>query len=154
MKVAITSMYANPLHYGHIECLRLSKELADVLVVIINNDHQAKLKRGTESYQSMEHRMEIVRELKSVDHAVPSIDTDSTVIQSITEVVRWMKELHGEDTEFIFTKGGDRFSNEIPEKEVCDNLNIQIIDGLGEKLYSSSDMIEGYVEVDLNTRNS
>jgi len=44
-KLAITSMYANPLHPGHIECLELSKQQADELWVIINNDHQAKLKR-------------------------------------------------------------------------------------------------------------
>ena len=50
-KVAITSMYANPLHPGHIECLELSKELADELIVIVNSDHQARLKRGTDSFQ-------------------------------------------------------------------------------------------------------
>ena len=27
MTVAITSMYANPIHPGHIECLKLSKEI-------------------------------------------------------------------------------------------------------------------------------
>ena len=32
MKYAITSMYANPIHPGHIECLRLSKELCDELL--------------------------------------------------------------------------------------------------------------------------
>lgn len=36
--IAITSMYANPIHPGHIECLNLSKEQADELWVIVNND--------------------------------------------------------------------------------------------------------------------
>ena len=51
MKYAITSMYANPIHPGHIECLELSKELADKLLVIVNNDKQAELKRGVKSFQ-------------------------------------------------------------------------------------------------------
>ncbi|MDQ5968699.1 MAG: Adenylyltransferase/cytidyltransferase family protein [Patescibacteria group bacterium] len=44
-RLAITSMYANPLHPGHIECLDLSLEHADELWVIINNDNQAEMKR-------------------------------------------------------------------------------------------------------------
>lgn len=45
--LAITSMYANPIHPGHIECLELSKSEAgaDELWVIINNDKQAEMKR-------------------------------------------------------------------------------------------------------------
>ena len=44
--------------------------------------------------------------------------------------------------EIIFTKGGDRFANEIPEKVVCDSLGIKIVDGLGLKTHNSSDMIK------------
>ena len=39
-------------------------------------------------------------------------------------------------------KGGDRFADNIPEKKVCDNLGIKIIDGLGEKIYNSSEMVK------------
>ena len=37
-KIIITSMYANPIHPGHVECLEQSKELGDYLIVIVNND--------------------------------------------------------------------------------------------------------------------
>ena len=40
----------------------------------------------------------------------------------------------------IFAKGGDRTSAEIPESKICSELNIQIIDGLGKKIRSSSDL--------------
>ena len=40
----------------------------------------------------------------------------------------------------IFAKGGDRTSGEIPESKVCNELGIEIIDGLGEKIRSSSDL--------------
>jgi glycerol-3-phosphate cytidylyltransferase-like family protein len=49
--LAITSMYANPIHPWHIECLELSKQNADELWVIINNDYHAKLKRWLDSFQ-------------------------------------------------------------------------------------------------------
>lgn len=45
-------------------------------------------------------------------------------------------------SEIIFTKGGDRFANKIPEKVVCDSLDIKIVDGLGLKTHNSSDMIK------------
>ena len=37
----------------------------------------------------------------------------------------------------IFAKGGDRFAHEIPEKDLCNELGIKIVDGLGEKKNSS-----------------
>ena len=45
-KVVIVSGYFDPLHIGHLEYLRLAKELGDKLVVIVNNDKQCKLKKG------------------------------------------------------------------------------------------------------------
>ena len=45
-------------------------------------------------------------------------------------------------TEFIFAKGGDRFSGNTPEKIICDELNIKLVDGLGAKTHNSSDLIK------------
>ena len=61
MTLGITSMYANPIHPGHIECLELSKNYCDVLWVIVNNDKQAKLKRGKESFQNENYRKTIIK---------------------------------------------------------------------------------------------
>ena len=83
MKYAITSMYANPIHPGHIECLELSKELADKLLVIVNNDKQAELKRGVKSFQDETFRLKIVTSIRYVDYAIISIDSDPTVCASI-----------------------------------------------------------------------
>ena len=46
MKIVVTSGYFDPLHVGHIECLELAKQLGDKLIVIVNSDLQAKLKKG------------------------------------------------------------------------------------------------------------
>lgn len=114
--LAITSMYANPLHPGHIECLELSKSEteADELWVIINNDRQAELKRGMKSFQDEDFRMKVVESLKPVDRVFLSIDTDSGVCASLKHLI-YEAKMSGKYEKIIFTKGGDRFATEIPE---------------------------------------
>jgi cytidyltransferase-like protein len=140
-KYGITSMYANPIHPGHIECLELSKQLVDELWVIVNNDKQAEIKRGVPSFQNQEDRKKIVESIRYVDHAEISIDIDASVCQSIVKLYVDIKQIDP-DCEIIFTKGGDRFAGEIPEKTLCDSLGIRIVDGLGEKTHNSSEMVK------------
>jgi cytidyltransferase-like protein len=136
--VAITSLYANPLHPGHIDCLNRSKALADQLWVIVNNDHQAEQKRGTKSFQNEQVRMQIVAALRLVDRVILAEDTDSTVCRTLERLIL---EAQQASNIVIFTKGGDRFATEIPERDICKRYNARIVDGLGEKLYSSSDFV-------------
>ena len=126
MKTVATSGYFDPLHVGHLECLELAKKLGDKLIVIINSDFQAKLKKG-KSFMSQEDRMKIVAALKCVDEVFLSIDKDKTQCESL----KYLKP-------DIFAKGGDRTNNEIPESKTCKEFNIKIIDGLGHKIRSSS----------------
>ena len=126
MKV-VTSGYFDPLHVGHIECLELAKELGDELIVIVNNDYQAELKKG-KSFMSEKDRMKIVSSLKCVDKVFLSIDKDKSICESL-------KHLNPD----IFAKGGDRTSGEIPEAAICKEMGIKIIDGLGKKIRSSSE---------------
>ncbi len=140
-KIAITSVYANPLHPGHIECFELSRALADELIVIVNNDHQAKLKRGTESFQDEQYRLKLVESIKPVSRAVLSIDDDPTVCKTLSKVIEEIHVTYGDECEIIFTKGGDRFAHEIPERVVCDQFGVRIVDGLGAKTHNSSSYI-------------
>jgi D-beta-D-heptose 7-phosphate kinase/D-beta-D-heptose 1-phosphate adenosyltransferase len=129
--VVATSGYFQPLHAGHLQLFRDSKKLGDKLIVIINSDRQSVMKHGF-SFMSEKDRAELVKELKCVDDVFISIDTDRTQCKTL--------EMLKPD---IFTKGGDRTSDEIPEKEVCDRLGIKIIDGVGgsTKVQSSSELI-------------
>lgn len=113
---------------GHVEYLQKAKELGDKLIVIVNNDKQAHLKKGFE-FMPFKERMEIVKALKFVDEVFPSIDEDKTVCKSLERL-----------KPDIFAKGGDRFSYEIPEAEICRKFGIKIIHGLGEKKQSSSEL--------------
>ena len=127
MKI-VTSGYFDPLHVGHLECLELAKELGDKLVVIVNSDFQAELKKG-KPFMAEQDRMRIVSALRCVDEVFLSIDKDKTQC----ETLKYLKP-------DIFAKGGDRTSDEIPEAKVCKEFSIKIIDGLGKKIRSSSEL--------------
>lgn len=133
MKIVIVSGYFNPVHKGHIEYFNKAKEHGDKLYVIVNNDKQRELK-GSKEFQDEDERMFIIGNLKMVDKAILSIDTDRTVCQTLGLIHS------GEDpaNELIFANGGDQNNNSIPERQVCDWWGIKLIDGLGDKIQSSS----------------
>ena len=138
--IAITSGYFNPIHPWHIECLELCKELWDELWVIVNNDEQAKLKTWKDTiFQDENFRMKVVSSLKVVDQVFLSVDKDGSVCESIKEITKLIKRKYGDDTKILFWKGGDRFSWNIPEVQVCKDLWIEIKDWLGAKKHNSRD---------------
>jgi len=134
MKIVINSGYFDPLHVGHIECMELSKKLGDKLVIILNNDNQCSMKKG-KPFMPQEERKKIIESLKFVDEVLVSIDKDKSVCESIKTIAEKYK---GND--IIFAKGGDRFSSEIPEAIVCKELGIKVVDNLGRKIQSSSNL--------------
>ena len=138
--IVITSGYFNPIHPWHIECLELCKDLWDELRVIVNSDLQARLKTWKqEVFQDENFRMKIVSSLKVVDEVFLSIDQDWTVCESIREITKKIREKYWDDTKIIFLNWGDRFSWNIPEVQVCNELWIEIKDWLWAKTHNSSD---------------
>jgi len=138
--IVITSWYFNPLHPWHIDCFELCKALGDELRVIVNSDNQVRVKTGKEEVFQDEHvRMRIVSALKSVDRVVLSVDTDGSVCESIRYVVGQIRSEYGPEVHIIFGKWGDRFTSNIPEVVVCNELWVEIRDGLGAKTHNSSD---------------
>src|SRR6056300_1945548 len=132
-KAIIVSGYFNPIHKGHLEYFNNAKSMADQLFVIVNNDHQRALK-GSKEFQDENERMIIVSNIKAVDKAILSIDTDRTVCATIKMIA---KEF-GEEFDLGFANGGDQNNDTIPERAVCEEMNVTLIDGLGEKIQSSS----------------
>ena len=126
MKKIAISGYFDPIHVGHIEYINNAKKLGDWLVVIVNNNNQCALKKG-KYFMDEKDRVLIVKNIKAVDEVFLSIDEDKTVCKSLKKV-----------NPDVFANGGDRKNYEIPESKVCKENNIQIIDGLGDKIRSSS----------------
>lgn len=122
------SGYFDPIHVGHLEYLQLAKKLGDKLIVIINNNFQVKLKKGS-TFMDEKDRMEIVAALRCVDEVFLSIDEDKSVCKSLEYI-----------KPDIFANGGDRSLEEIPETAVMEKYNIKMVDGLGLKIRSSSDL--------------
>jgi len=103
------------------------------LFVIVNNDHQRALK-GSIEFQLEEERMIIVSNIKAVDKAILSVDTDRTVCKTIAAIA---KE-YGASYSLAFANGGDQNNETIPEKSICETMGIELLDGLGDKIQSSS----------------
>ena len=126
--VVAVSGYFDPIHVGHLEYLKMAKSLGDILVVIVNNNYQCVLKKG-KFFMDENDRLEIVKAIKYVDEVVLSVDQDKTVCKSL-ELIR----------PNIFANGGDRSTDEVPETSVCKKYKIEMVDGLGEKIRSSSSL--------------
>lgn len=132
-KIVCVSGYFDPIHIGHIEYFKKSKMIGDILMVIVNNDDQAKLKKG-KPFMSCDERIDIIRELRCVDIVIKSIDTDRTVCATLESV---------EPKPHFFCNGGDQNNNTIPEGPICLKRNIELRDGFGDKIQSSSWLIRG-----------
>ena len=132
-KAIIVSGYFNPLHKGHLELFEKAKEAGDALIVIVNNDKQREMK-GSSFFMDEQERVQIIRALTVVDMAWISIDEDNTQI----ETLKLMYSKFFETYNLAFANGGDQNNTTIPEKDVCNQYGIELIDGLGEKIQSSS----------------
>ncbi len=144
-KVIIASGYYNPIHIGHINLLREAKKFGDILVVIVNNDEQVKVK-GSAPFMSEKERIEIVKAVRYVDEVSLSIDKDGSVCESLKAIA---KNYAG--YELFFANGGDRHQGNIPETKICKEFNIKIIDNVGGgKVQSSSWLIENSSKIKNN----
>lgn len=147
-KVAVISLYANPIHHGHIEYARMAKEFAGpdgIVYVIVNSDQQSILKKGF-SFVPQEDRLAVMGALRYVDKAFLSIDTDRTVCKTI----EWLCE-NAEHKPTHFCNGGDVTPNSpCPEEVVCKKNGIELVYGLGDKVQSSSWILDKSVKTAYN----
>ncbi len=129
----IVSGYFNPIHKGHLELFHNAKALGDVLIVIVNNDKQRELK-GSKEFMLEKERALIVSELRVVDYVELSIDNDRTVCKTLEKVFKDFESKYS----LHFANGGDQNNDSIPEAVICKKLGISLVEGLGDKIQSSS----------------
>jgi cytidyltransferase-like protein len=132
---AIVSGFFSPLHAGHLDMIEAAAELADRLIVIVNNNDQQLLKKG-QLIIDEQVRLRIVKALRAVDDAFIAVDEDRTVSASL----RLAAEKYGDQYELLFANGGDRVPEYVPEASVCEETGIAMVFGVGgdEKVDSSS----------------
>lgn len=99
----------DPLHSGHIDYFKEAKRLGDILVVGVNSDSWLRRKKGREFMPSYE-RVQIIENLKMVDHCILFNDAEDHAIEAIRNV----KTMYP-NSKIIFANGGDRTQDNIPE---------------------------------------
>ena len=133
MNAVIVSGYFKPFHKGHLELFENARRKGTELWVIVNSDFQRELK-GSKAFMDENERLEIIRALKVVDKAFISIDRDSTQCKTLSTISNFFSY----DYSLSFGNGGDQTNESIPETKTCKELGIKLIDGLGDKIQSSS----------------
>ena len=142
-RIVVTSGGFDPVHPGHISSIQDSGAFGDVVVVVVNGDSFLAAKKG-KAFQDLATRCAIVSAIKGVDYVVPfEIEGDATV----KEALRRLRPS-------VFTKGGDRVDHtSIPEWEVCEELGIEVVSGVGaDKEWSSSWFLEDWSRFVIATR--
>lgn len=141
MRVVVISGYWNPIHVGHLDYIENAKLLGDTLVVIVNNDTQVKIK-GSEPFMKELARQRIVESIKGVDRAMVSLDKDGSVVKTL-EFIWGHYSQDPEFKEMMFANGGDRKEGNVPETNLCKELGILEVYGVGgEKAESSSNLLK------------
>ena len=132
-KAIIVSGYFNPLHKGHLEFFQKAKASGDQLWVIVNSDHQRALK-GSKKFMLEDERLLIVSAIGIADKALISIDKDKTQCATLSDLA----DQYANQYDLYFANGGDQNNDSIPEVPVCREKGIGLLEGLGEKIQSSS----------------
>lgn len=101
--------------------------------MIVKSDHQRALK-GSKEFQKEDELLFIVQHIKEVDQAFFSTNMDRTVCKTL----EYLHQQFGREFRLAFANGGDQNNNSLPEIPICKSLGIELIDGLGEKIQSSS----------------
>ena len=131
-KAIIVSGYFNPLHKGHLELFEKAKANGDELWAIVNSDYQRKLK-GSKKFMKEDERIAIISSIGIVDKSLVSIDKDKTQCETLA----FLAKENNKKYDLFFANGGDQ-NTIAPEVAICNKLKIGLIEGLGDKIQSSS----------------
>ena len=132
-KTVMVSGYFDPIHPGHISYMREASKLGEELIVVIDGDERTAAKKG-KPFMPAEDRKVIIEALDFVDFVY---------IENVN-----VKEALKRFMPRIFAKGGDRTGPEnIPEWDLCEELGIEIVTGVGaDKEWSSRTYLQDWAD--------
>ena len=138
--VIILSGGFDPVHKGHIRMFREAANLGHQVIVGLNSDEWLTRKKG-KPFMKWEERAEILESCKFVTQVLSMDDSDDTASDIIKQVANLYKN---QDMNIYFANGGDRKKGNVPELDVCKDLNVVMLWGIGGgKIQSSSWLING-----------
>jgi cytidyltransferase-like protein len=154
MKIGVVSLFANPIHSGHIQYIQESAKMVDHLFAIVNNDEQVKLK-GSQEFMDENERLEVVKNIKGVWSAKISQSKEINVASDLEALGRHIEQgTHllnipagdkSEDVRIYFFNSGDRVTSDPKEKEVCEKFHILPVFLALPKINSSSEILSKIV---------
>ena len=123
----------DPVHVGHIRMILEASQYGDV-IVIANTDSWLHRKKGF-VFMEWERRAEILNAIKGVVLVDSVDDSDGTVCEAITR----LKPTY-------FANGGDRGMKNTPEIDLCEQLGVELLWGIGGdyKADASSDLVDRF----------
>lgn len=134
--VAISGGF-DPIHIGHVRMIQAAAKLGDELVVILNNDHWLRTKKGF-AFMPEHERKEIIEAIAGVSRVIVTNHTPGEADRSVCRALRNIKP-------HIFANGGDRKpdGDPVPEVALCKELGIKVRYNIGKggKVQSSSDLV-------------
>ena len=120
----------DPVHVGHVRMILEAAEVGDV-IVIANSDEWLMRKKGY-VFMPWKERAEILASIRGVLKVVTVDDSDGTVCEALRR-----------ENPTFFANGGDRKTDNTPEMDVCSELGIGLLWGVGGgKIQSSSEVLK------------
>ena len=140
--IIIVSGGFDPVHKGHIRMFREAANLGAQVIVGLNSDDWLTRKKG-KPFMKWDERAEILESCKFVNQVIAFNDSDNTANEAIRSVYD-MFDYQNKDYKIYFANGGDRGKGNVPELDVCRDLNVTMLWGIGGgKIQSSSWLIDG-----------
>lgn len=119
----------DPIHAGHVQMIQEAAKHGKV-IVILNSDAWLMRKKKY-IFMTFEERKTILMALGDVHNVVAVDDSDGTVCDALE---RFRPDYFG--------NGGDRTDKNTPERQLCEELGIEMVWSLGGgKTQSSSDLV-------------
>ena len=138
--VIIVSGGFDPVHKGHIRMFREAANLGHQVIIGLNSDEWLTRKKG-KPFMKWNERAEILESCKFVTQVLSMDDSDDTASDIIRQVANLYKN---QNMNIYFANGGDRKKGNVPELDVCKDLNVVMLWGIGGgKIQSSSWLING-----------
>ena len=124
----------DPVHKGHLRMFRQASWLGHQVVVGLNSDEWLKRKKG-KPFMEFEERREILEAFRYINQVISFDDSDDSACDLLEKV----NSMYDTDHKIYFANGGDRGKDNVPEVDVCKELGVIMLWGVGgEKIQSSS----------------
>ena len=139
---ALVSGGFDPVHVGHLRMFQDAKNIANKVILLLNNDEWLTKKKG-KPFMNQNQRKEILEEFKSISEVIIQTSSEPSSSVAIEEFVN-----KNPNKSICYCNGGDRSNiKKIRESEVCKKLKVNLEFGVGgeNKIESSSELTKNYL---------